>query len=312
MDVDFSSLPSCNDGRTTWKKGSFRVRNLDDRFTIVMPNRNMDAYLAETIESVLDNLRDGDEFFVVDGASTDRSCDIISHYEKRITHWCSEPDEGLGDALAKGFSWGKNPLQCWINCGDLLLKGALNAAASVLNETSAELIYGDDFHIDQQGRVMALSSGKVRWFPQMMLYGNWTPLQDACFWRRSLYERVGGVDSSSGIAADYDLFLRFALRSKCAHVPIVFSAFRQHDGQMSINRRNEYRRHVKQLQERERRLLGVGAGQAVIMQHTFTNLHRVRARITWLQKLLPFPEKGMLASNLQCRFRNADKNAPEQ
>ncbi len=65
---------------------------------------------------------------------------------------------------------------------------------------------------------------------RMMLYGGLTPRQEACFWRRSLYERVNGIDPTIQYAADYDLFLRMSSLGYCEYVPIIFSAFQKHEG----------------------------------------------------------------------------------
>ena len=45
-------------------------------FTIVTPNMNMGRWLSQTIESALMNLRAGDQYFVIDGASEDDSVEI--------------------------------------------------------------------------------------------------------------------------------------------------------------------------------------------------------------------------------------------
>lgn len=202
-------------------------------FTIVTPNYNMGRYLAETIESVLANMAPGDEYFVIDGGSEDGSLDVIRRYEGRITGWISERDRGYADALAKGFARSTADYQCWINCGDLLLPNTLEQARISLSETRADMIFGDDFYVDEAGRVLQVSNGYVRDLLDMMLYGGWTPLQDACFWKRSLYELVGGLNADVRYAADYDLFLRMSMSGTCTYVPKVFSAFRRHDGQTS-------------------------------------------------------------------------------
>lgn len=202
-------------------------------FTIVTPNYNMGRYLAETIESVLTNMAPGDEYFIIDGGSEDGSLDVIRRYEGRISGWISERDRGYADALAKGFARSTADYQCWINCGDLLLPGTLEQARASLSETGADMIFGDDFYVDEAGRVLQVSDGHVRDLRDMMLYGGWTPLQDACFWRRSLYEQVGGLNADVRYAADYDLFLRMSMSGTCTYVPKVFSAFRRHDGQTS-------------------------------------------------------------------------------
>lgn len=210
-------------------------------FTIVTPNFNMGNYLGETVESVLANLTPGDEYFIIDGGSTDNSLDVIRSYESRITGWVSERDKGYADALAKGFKRSTAGFQCWINSGDLLLKGALNTARQLLENGSADMIFGDDLYIGEQGTVLQVSNGHVANLLEMMLYGGWTPLQDACYWRGSLYEKVGGINPEVRYAADFDLFLRMSLNGRCHYVPTVFSAFRRHRGQTSKARANDYR-----------------------------------------------------------------------
>lgn len=209
---------------------------MNSSFSIITPNYNMENYLEETIESVLCNLQKGDEYFVIDGGSTDNSVEVIRKYEKYLSGWISEPDKGYADAISKGFKKSTNPFQCWINSGDLLLKGSLEKARVALMEMDADMIFGDNVYIDEEGRVIKHSSGFVRSLRKMMLYGGWTPRQEACFWKKSLYERVNGIDPTIQYAADYDLFLRMSSLGCCEYVPIIFSAFRKHEGQKSIIR----------------------------------------------------------------------------
>ncbi len=222
-----------------------------NNFTVITPNFNMAGYLAETIESVLINLRPGDEYFIVDGGSSDGSLDIIRLYEHRISGWVSEKDKGYADALIKGFSRSTGKYQCWINCGDLILPGALDEARTCLEESGADMIFGDDLYIDEHGDVLQVSNGRVSDLTLMMLYGGWTPLQDACFWRRSLYEEIGGIDSNQRYAADFDLFLRMSLAGDCRYVPTIFSAFRRHEGQTSHAHAEGYQRERESCRQRE-------------------------------------------------------------
>jgi glycosyltransferase involved in cell wall biosynthesis len=202
----------------------------------------MAPYLAETIESVLVNLAPGDQYFVVDGGSTDGSMDILKQYEGRISAWISEPDRGYADAVAKGFAMADSKYQCWIACGDLLLPGALNLARSVLEQTGADMIYGDDFYIDEHSKLIQITNGQIDHLGEMMLYGGWTPLQDACFWKTDLYNQIGGMNHEIRYAADYDLFLRMAIQGRCFYTPHVFSAFRRHEGQTSERYREAYKK----------------------------------------------------------------------
>lgn len=211
----------------------------------------MAPYLAATIESVLANLRPGDEYFVIDGASGDGTKQLIRRYEDRLTGWVSEPDRSYADALAKGFARSGGQILCWVNAGDLLLRGALDAAREELASGASDMIFGDDFYIDEESRVISFSRGYVPDLRSAMLYGGWTPLQDACFWRRALYERAGGMNPGVEYAADYDLFLRLAMSGSAAYVPKAFSAFRRHSGQKSIAGAPAYRRERARIRRRQ-------------------------------------------------------------
>ncbi len=228
-------------------------------FSVVTPNFNMARFLPETIESVLVNLRPGDEYFVVDGGSTDSSVEILRNYESRLTGWISEKDRGYADAVRKGFNRARGDLLCWVNCGDLLLPGALDAAAAALDEAKADLVFGDDYYIDEAGGVIQRSFGGVNSLRNIMLFGGWTPLQDACYWRRSLYERIGGIDPDLTLAADFDFFLRAAWAGRSAYVPRVFSAFRKHAGQKSVAQQVDYESERRRWRNRMAEKLGVSA-----------------------------------------------------
>jgi glycosyltransferase involved in cell wall biosynthesis len=227
------------------------MQSIRGSFTVVTPSMNMGRHLAETIESVVENMQAGDEYYVIDGGSSDQSLQIIQSYNQVLTGWVSEPDNGYAHALRKGFENCRTEFMCWINAGDLLLPGALDHARSALEESGADCIFGDDFYIDEASKVISFSRGYVRSLQDAMCYGGWTPLQDACFWRRSLYERVGGINRNLRHAADYDLFLRFSCHGVCQYVPQAFSAFRRHAGQKSIEGAKLYSRERTECRRRE-------------------------------------------------------------
>lgn len=221
------------------------------RFTIITPNYNMGDYLASTIESVLQNLKPGDEYFIIDGGSSDSSVDVIRTYENRLTGWISERDKGYAEAISKGFHQAQGDYLCWVNSGDLLLNGALDNARVALETSGADLIFGDDLLIDDLNRILQVTNGHATNLRSMMLYAGWTPLQESCFWTRDIYERIGGIDSTIKYAADYDFFLRISMVGRCQYVPIIFGAFRKHAGQISITQRALYKDEREKCRARE-------------------------------------------------------------
>jgi glycosyltransferase involved in cell wall biosynthesis len=268
------------------------------RISVVTPSYNLAPYVEETLASVIAGLRPGDEYFVIDGGSTDGSAEIIARHAERLTAWVSEPDRGYADAIAKGFARATGDILCWINVSDLLLPGALDAVRRVFAEHPADLIFGDDFYIDEDSRVLSFNRGVCTDLRSAMLFGGWTPLQDACFWRREAYQAVGGIDPEFKAAADYDLFLRMAARRTSRYEPQAFSAYRRHAGQKSISESPRY--------EQERRLArrrelahgdSTGLQRLLALRYWFT----VRFRVRILQRFWHLPElAGRPVRELPC------------
>jgi glycosyltransferase involved in cell wall biosynthesis len=268
------------------------------RISVVTPSFNMAPYLEDTIQSVIGNLRPGDEYYVVDGGSTDGSVDVIRRHEGSLTGWVSETDGGYADALAKGFARTSGDILCWINAGDMYLSGALDAARRLLID-HLDMIFGDDFYIDEENRVLSFSRG---WAPNLRmatLYGGWTPLQDACFWRRDLYQKVGGIDRSLQYAADYDLFLRMATAGRGGYVPFTFSAFRRHVGQKSIAGLADYNDERWRVRAREIDACNFGGAWKPIYGGVYRAVMSARARLgplIWRRPDLV----GTLVTSLPC------------
>ena len=271
-------------------------------FTVVTPNYNMANYLEETIQSVIENLGINDEYFIIDGGSSDNSVEIIKKYEDKITGWISEPDNGYADALRKGFEMSSAPLMCWINSGDVFLRGTLDLVRRQFNNTSPDLLFGDDYYIDENSHILQHSSGYVKSLKRMMLYGGWTPLQDACYWRRSLYDAVDGINAGIQHAADYDLFLKMSLHGECEYFPAVLSAFRRHGNQKSISGQSSYSAERAKIQLRESNTSGISTSYLHLFYKFICFL---RARFAFLNKkktdkigfLINEVEACLLASN---------------
>jgi len=201
---------------------------------IVTPSFNQDEFLARTIESVLDQRYPRLEYVVQDGGSDDNSVEVIRYYENRLTHWVSAADDGQADAIAKGFEKTSGELMAWLNSDDLLLPGALNYAASYLAEhPDVDVVYGHRVLIDTEDNEIGRwvlpphCSRTLKWF-------DYVP-QETMIWRRSLWEKVGGIDPSFRFALDWDLLLRFVdAGATFVRLPRFLGAFRVHEEQKSL------------------------------------------------------------------------------
>ena len=121
-----------------------------------------------------------------------------------------EPDQGQSDALNKGFAKAKGEWLFWLNADDILLPGALKRIVRLFDcsECSIEWVAGNQICIDEQGRVLKCMRANG-WHDG--LYRHAVPHVNgpSAFFRRELFEKVGGFDMSLHICMDWDLWVRF-------------------------------------------------------------------------------------------------------
>lgn len=231
------------------------------------------------MESVIRNLRPRDEYFVIDGGSTDRSVELIRRHAAHLTGWVSEPDQGYADALAKGFERASGDILCWVNASDVLLPGALDAVRATFLKYDVDMIYGDVLNIDEQSRVLHTSKGGFPCLKYYMLYGGGAPWQIGCFWRREAYEAVGGIRGDMRLAADYEFFLRLSLSRSVCYIPTTFGAHRQHGNQLSVAQAREYKQEKMAARRRTIKRLRQNSLTQFALASIFWPYARTRARL---------------------------------
>lgn len=216
-------------------------------FSIVTPSYNQASYLQGTIESVLNQQADL-EYIVMDGGSTDGSREIIASYEGRLAHWQSEKDDGQYDAINRGFACSSGEIMGWLNSSDLYLPWTLSTVELIfqsfpeiewITSTMKTCIRGDGTFED----LYHTPGFSARRFYRGLHGGpgNGDYLQqESCFWRRSLWEKIGGtIDLKHASAGDYWLWSRFFREANVAAVDAPLAAFRFHDEAKSVTSRYE-------------------------------------------------------------------------
>jgi glycosyltransferase involved in cell wall biosynthesis len=163
---------------------------------------------------------------VIDGGSSDESVEVIRSHESRIAHWVSEPDRGQTDALIKGFSRSTGQLQGWLCSDDLLLPGALEKVAQFFEDhPDVDAAYGDSLWIDAEGSYLRPKK-EIGFNRFVLMFDHNYISQPSMFWRRDLYERVGGLDPRFNLAMDNDLWERFSRAGKIGHIDAYLSCMR--------------------------------------------------------------------------------------
>lgn len=198
------------------------------RVTIVTPSYNQAAFLEQTLRSVLLQGYSNLEYVVMDGGSTDGSRSIVERYKDRLTYWQSQADGGQAAAIAGGFARSTGEVLGWVNSDDYLLPGTLvRVGRFFATHPEIDFLVCGGAVVDPHGQLIR----KYYAFPQdfrSLLCGGQLFMQMSSFWRRSAYERVGGLDRKLRFCFDYDLFLRLARERTPAALDFLASAFRIH------------------------------------------------------------------------------------
>ena len=238
------------------------VMNKDyPKISVVTPNYNQDRFLEQTIKSVLDQGYPNLEYIVIDGKSTDNSVAIIKKYESQLHYWISEKDNGMYDAINKGFLKATGSIMCWINSDDLLAEKSLFKVAEVFNNNpNVNWLMGYPTIINEQNEVTWQGQDAKVFNPLFFYLHNHARdfsfiQQESTFWRRSIWEQAGGrLNTSYSLAADFDLWLRFFRNHKLYFYNEQLSAFRKRKGQQSENQDIYIAEANKSVKDNEKRL----------------------------------------------------------
>jgi len=199
------------------------------KISVVTVTYNSAATITESLRSVAAQTHHDIEHIIIDGGSTDATLALIREHGKHVAHVVSEPDEGIYDAMNKGFALATGELVGCLNSDDdFASPDVLAKLASLASSQEADAVYGDLICIDPaRGDKVVRYWSAGNYSPAKVRRG-WMPPHPTLYVRRHIIERIGAFDASFRIAGDYEFMLRlFSQRGlKMAYLAQVLVSMR--------------------------------------------------------------------------------------
>ena len=208
-------------------------------FTVVMPAYNAAAYLAQTIESVLNQTFSNFELIIVDDGSTDNTAEIAARYQEKDDRIkiLFQSNQGVSATRNKGINCSNSQYIAFIDADDKWYPDNLAFHFQHLEQNSdlgisyakVEFLHPDGKNTGKiaRGRLTNLQ-------PQHFLYDNPTMTVSNLAVRRQVFEEIGCFDCSMNYAEDLDFLFRVACNHwKIEGINRVLMGYRTTEGGLS-------------------------------------------------------------------------------
>jgi glycosyltransferase involved in cell wall biosynthesis len=198
------------------------------KITVITVSYNSSATIADTLASVAAQTHPEIEHLVLDGASTDRTLDVVREFGSPHIRLISEPDRGMYEAMNKGLAIATGEVIGFLNSDDyfrdnlVLERIAKEFIAHGVDACFADLVYVHPY------TQKIVRYWKSRPFKKGDFAKGWCPAHPTFYVRRTVFQRWGCFDLMYRLGSDVELMMRFLERGGIvsSYIPKVLVCMR--------------------------------------------------------------------------------------
>lgn len=207
--------------------------------TVVIPTYNRAGFIAEALQSCVDQ-GIPIEIIVVDDGSTDDTSDVVQNFGHTVTY-IRQQNRREGAARNAGIARASAPLVAFLDSDDAFLPGKLlRDLEAFARRPDAGLIFSRATFVNEHGRTLHVAPTRppVEQGVLGLVRHNYVPLSTAAVPLAVLHE-VGAFSEEPSISGSYDwhLWVRIAARHPIIFVPERGAKIRSHSGNMMTDPR---------------------------------------------------------------------------
>lgn len=275
----------------------------EKKVSVVLPTYNGEKYLAQSIQSVLDQTYQNLELIIVDDCSTDRTPGIIRRFaerDSRIRVIRNAENQKLPRSLNIGFRQAAGGYLTWTSDDNFYEKNAIEVMARALDENpDYGMVYCDMTCIYEDGVQLRRPPLRMDRFYVEDVVG-------ACFlYRKQVLETVGEYDPDMILVEDYDYWLRIRRQYEVLYLPRSLYQYRFHSGSLTMRKEREIAAQRQRMRLRHLDFLLDRAGGSE-REVLFLDMWLHDSRGTWELRPRFFPD-GALPGRLAWLNRVAER-----
>ena len=210
---------------------------------VVVPCYNYGRFLEQCVRSVLEQSIDNLRVLIIDDASSDDSVSVakrLAKFDRRVSIISHAENRGHISTYNEGIEWASADYFLLLSADDLLVGGALERAAAVMDANpDIVLTHGDDIwwhddmpipEVDGRPGYTWVRQDLVR---EMCTTGGNKVSTPTAMVRTSVQKMIGGYRASLPHSGDMEMWLRFAAHGAVARINAVQAIYRRHISNMS-------------------------------------------------------------------------------
>ena len=218
------------------------------KVTVLLPVFNGERYLAEAIESVLNQTFQEFELLVFNDGSTDRTSEVVKSYKNsRIRLINNHSNLGLIKTLNRGLKLAKGKYIARMDADDIMLPKRLELQSRYLDTNGHICVIGSWWdNISATGKL--LGTTRVPAFDYecafMLFEKGENPVGHPCVMYRTNIIRKIGYSPKAEDAEDLDLWFKLIAQGhRLANIPKVLTLYRHHQKQASNHSEKQKEKH---------------------------------------------------------------------
>lgn len=210
---------------------------MSPRISVLMPAYNAEKYIAESIESILNQTFPDFEFIIINDGSTDNTAKIIRQYarrDKRIKFIDNRKNQGLIAVLNQGLDLCSGEYIARMDSDDISLPTRFEKQVAYMDANSDVGILGTSI-MQFTNNGDENPSQKKSCVSYMDVAFNCPVCHPSAMMRRAVLEKYGLRYRPEYLhAEDYDLWAQAVLVTKIHNLPDILLRYRWHNSNISV------------------------------------------------------------------------------